>query len=50
MLGHEPGAVFEADIPAAQEARLLRSGALAEATLRAERTTPPPKPESKKEE
>ena len=28
VLDHEPGVVFEADIPPAQEARLLASGAL----------------------
>lgn len=28
VLDHEPGAVFEADIPPVQEERLLKSGAL----------------------
>jgi hypothetical protein len=28
VLGHEPGTTFEADIPEAQEKRLLASGAL----------------------
>jgi hypothetical protein len=45
VLGHEPGAEFEADIPEVQAARLLAGGALELVAGPADPGEPEPKPE-----
>jgi hypothetical protein len=41
VLEHQPGDIFETDIPPAQEARLIASGALAVVPVAYPKTLPP---------